>query len=92
MKDRMKWYGGYKLGTPSTNGLSQMNSIVSKNEIKELKQKYLSCDSATCIFHSIFFLNCFWDLQYKTGNLLTGYDSSSSQDMPRAAFSIFSIC
>ena len=28
----------YKLGTPGTNGLSQMNRIDSKNEIKGLKK------------------------------------------------------
>ena len=33
----IKWYSGYKLGKPGTNMLSQMNTIVSKNEIKELK-------------------------------------------------------
>ena len=39
---RIKWTKlnvteGIKLGAPGTNGLSQMNKIVSKNEIKELK-------------------------------------------------------
>ena len=31
------FFRGYQLGTPGTNGLSEMNKIVSKKEIKELK-------------------------------------------------------
>ena len=68
-----------------------MNNIVSKNEVKELKQNNYVVTPPHAFFTISFSLGPFWDLQYKTGNLLTSYDSFFSQDMPRATFYIFSI-
>ena len=39
---KLNYTEGIKLGTLGTNELSQMNRIVSKNKIKELKPMYFS--------------------------------------------------
>ena len=42
LKHKLNDTEGIKLETPGTNELSQMNRIVLKNEIKELKPMYFS--------------------------------------------------
>ena len=69
-----EWYWGYKLWITGSNGLSQMNQTVSKNEIKELKytiigfNKFQSHYNSTTHFSKHLFFKPFMGLHTKLEN------------------------
>ena len=75
-----------------------MNEIVSQNEMKGSKLKQLPvwinsnavATPSHALFTASFSLNLLWYLTYKTGKFLTVSGSSSSLEISRKTFSIFS--